>query len=114
VRELSRPYDCDGHRSPISASIGVAIAPSDGGDTDTLLRKADIAMYRAKADGRRTFCLFMPEMDAELQARRLLTLDLDQALKRHEFALFYQPMVDVQSGQVTGFEALLRWHHSER
>ena len=114
VRELSQPYDCDGHRSPISASIGVAIAPSDGGDTDTLLRKADIAMYRAKADGRRTFCLFMPEMDAELQARRLLTLDLDQALKRHEFALFYQPMVDVQSGQVTGFEALLRWHHSER
>jgi EAL domain-containing protein (putative c-di-GMP-specific phosphodiesterase class I) len=81
---------------------------------DTLLRKADIAMYRAKADGRRTFCLFMPEMDAALQARRLLALDLDRALKRHEFALFYQPMVDVRTGQVTGLEALLRWHHPER
>jgi diguanylate cyclase (GGDEF)-like protein len=114
VRELSQPYDCDGHRSPISASIGVAIAPTDGGDTDTLLRKADIAMYRAKADGRRTFCLFMPEMDAALQARRLLALDLDRALKCHEFALFYQPMVDVRTGDVTGFEALLRWHHPER
>jgi diguanylate cyclase (GGDEF)-like protein len=114
LRELSQPYDFDGPLAPISASIGVAVAPADGTDTDQLLRKADIAMYRAKADGRRTFRVFEPEMDASVQARRLLALDLERALKNEEFELFYQPVVNITTEEVTGFEALLRWWHPER
>ena len=114
VRELSQPYDFDGPLAPISASIGIAMAPADGTDTDQLLRKADIAMYRAKADGRRTFRIFEPEMDAAVQARRLLALDLERALKNEEFELFYQPVVNIATEEVTGFEALLRWRHPER
>ena len=98
----------------MSASIGVAMAPGDGSDADELLRKADIAMYRAKADGRRTFRLFEPDMDAALQARRLLALDLERALKMEEFDVFYQPVVNIATEEVTGFEALMRWRHPQR
>ncbi|TMJ28357.1 MAG: EAL domain-containing protein [Alphaproteobacteria bacterium] len=114
VRELSEPYDFDGPLAPMSASIGIAMAPADGSDADELLRKADIAMYRAKADGRRTFRLFEPDMDAALQARRLLALDLERALKMEEFDVFYQPVVNIATEEVTGFEALMRWRHPQR
>jgi diguanylate cyclase (GGDEF)-like protein len=114
VRALSEPYDFDNYSASISASIGIAMAPADGTHTDQLLRKADIAMYRAKADGRRTFRHFSPDMDAALQVRRLLALDLERAMKMQEFELFYQPVINIRSEEVIGFEALLRWRHPER
>ncbi|HWL03970.1 MAG TPA: EAL domain-containing protein [Xanthobacteraceae bacterium] len=114
VEEVSKPYDLDGHQVVIGVSIGIATAPSDGNTPDILLKNADMALYRAKADGRRTFCFFEPEMDARLQARRLLELDLRRALAAGEFELFYQPLVNVNSNAITGFEALLRWRHPQR
>jgi predicted signal transduction protein with EAL and GGDEF domain len=88
--------------------------PADGSDPDTLLRNADIALYRAKADGRGVFRFFEPAMDAHLQQRRVLELDLHRALDAREFVLFYQPLVDVASGRISGFEALMRWNHPTR
>ena len=114
MRSLSEPYDCEGRPASISASIGIAIAPGDGRDADELLRKADIAMYRAKTEGRRTFRLFEPEMDAALKARRQLALDLETAAANGGLDLFYQPVVNIRTGEVTGFEALMRWQHAER
>jgi predicted signal transduction protein with EAL and GGDEF domain len=95
-------------------SIGIALAPNDGLDPDQLLRNADMALYRAKADGRGLYRFFEPEMDARMQARRRLEIDLRKAIANSEFELFYQPLVDMQTEHVTGFEALIRWHHPER
>jgi diguanylate cyclase (GGDEF)-like protein len=114
VRVLSQPYVIDSHPASISASIGIAVAPTDGMDTDELLRKADIAMYRAKAEGRQTARHFSPEMDEALQARRVLAVNLERALRLEEFDLFYQPIVNITTEEVIGFEALLRWWHPER
>jgi len=111
---LSSPYEIGGQEIVIGASIGIAIAPSDGNAADALLRNADIAMYRAKADGRGQFHFFEPEMDRCIQARRTLELELRKALSNGEFELYYQPVVNLRSGDVSGFEALLRWHHPER
>ena len=98
----------------VSTSVGVAIAPHDGNTTDQLLRNADMALYRAKADGRGNYHFFQPEMDAQMQERRTLELHLRKALLAEEFELYYQPLVDAKNGMVTGFEALLRWNHPER
>ena len=98
----------------IGTSIGIAFAPEDGTDNDQILKNADLALYRAKVDGRGVYRLFQPEMDAQMQARRLLELDLRKALQAGQFELFYQPLVDMRAGAVTGFEALLRWRHPER
>jgi diguanylate cyclase (GGDEF)-like protein/PAS domain S-box-containing protein len=114
IEELGKPYQVDGHRIVAGTSIGIALAPNDGQDADTLLRSADLALYRAKAEGRRVFRLFEPEMDAKMQARRLLELDLRQALDLGEFELFYQPIVTTATRSVYGFEALLRWRHPSR
>jgi predicted signal transduction protein with EAL and GGDEF domain len=103
-----------GHQIVIGTSIGIAFAPQDGVDGDELLKKADLALYRAKVDGRGICRLFHAEMDAEMQARRLLELDLRKALRARQFELFYQPVVDLHAGAVAGFEALLRWRHPER
>ena len=83
-------------------------------DPDQLLKNADMALYRAKGDGRGTYRFFEPEMDALMQARRALELDLRKALINAEFALYYQPLVNLEKGQICGFEALLRWNHPER
>ncbi len=80
----------------------------------SLLKCADLALYRAKSDGRGVYRLFQAEMDAQMQARRLLELDLRQALHAGQFELFYQPVVDLRAGMATGLEALLRWRHPER
>jgi diguanylate cyclase (GGDEF)-like protein len=111
---LSSPYEIEQQEIMIGVSIGIAIAPSDGNAADALLRNADIAMYRAKADGRGQFHFFEPEMDRCIQARRTLELELRKALSNGEFELYYQPVVNLRSGDVSGFEALLRWHHPER
>ena len=114
IAVLTEPYDIDGHQIVIGASIGIAVAPGDGKDFDRLLKHADMALYRAKEDGRGVFRFFEPEMDARMQARRALELDLRKALALGEFELFYQPVVAVETNAVTGFEALLRWWHPER
>jgi diguanylate cyclase (GGDEF)-like protein len=114
IEALSVPYDVVGHRITIGASIGVSLAPGDGLARDKLLKSADIALYRAKADGRGTWRFFEAEMDARLQARRMLELDLRDALENNEFELYYQPSYDLERDRIGGFEALLRWRHPTR
>ncbi|HEY2616033.1 MAG TPA: EAL domain-containing protein [Acetobacteraceae bacterium] len=114
IELFDEPFDVAGHRIVIGTSIGVAFAPQDGADADQLLKSADLALYRAKLDGRGVYRLFRAEMDAQMQERRLLELDLRQALSAGQFELFYQPQVNLRIGEVTGFESLLRWHHPER
>jgi predicted signal transduction protein with EAL and GGDEF domain len=98
----------------IGTSIGIAIVPDDGDDADLLMKNADMALYRSKADGRGRYRMFEPEMDALMQARRTLDLDLRNALVGHEFRLFYQPLINIATRTVCGFEALLRWMHPTR
>ncbi len=114
VEAMAAPFDLQGHQVVIGASVGVAAAPSDGEDADELLKKADMALYRAKADGRGAFHFFERAMDEQLQARRALELDLRRALTAGEFELFYQPLYNLGDERVTGCEALLRWRHPER
>ena len=114
IESISEPFDILGHQVVIGTSIGIAIAPTDGNEPDQLLRNADMALYRAKSEGRGTYHFFQPEMDAQMQARRALELDLRKALAAGEFELYYQPIIDLATGKVAGFEALLRWNHPER
>jgi diguanylate cyclase (GGDEF)-like protein len=111
---LSAPYEIGGHHVVVGVSIGIALVPADGSDPDTLLKNADIALYRAKADGRSIFRFFEPAMDEHLQQRRNLELDLHRALDAGEFELYYQPLVNVASRLICGFEALMRWNHPKR
>ncbi len=114
VEAVAAPFQIDGHQISVGTSIGVALAPGDGLHPDALLRAADMALYRAKADGRGTWHFFEPEMDARMQMRRTLELDLRRALVAGEFEVHYQPLVAIATRQVTGLEALVRWHHPER
>jgi diguanylate cyclase (GGDEF)-like protein len=111
---LSKPYEVGGHHVIIGVSLGIAMANADGSDADSLLKNADIALYRAKADGRGVYRFFAAEMDARLQERRKLELELHRALANNEFELFYQPQVALATNRICGFEALLRWNHPER
>jgi diguanylate cyclase (GGDEF)-like protein len=111
IADLSRPFEIAGHQVVVGASVGIALAPSDGIDADQLMKSADMALYRAKSDGRGVLRYFESEMDAKMQVRRGLELDLRKALVEQEFELFYQPIVDLEANQVSGFEALLRWNH---
>jgi diguanylate cyclase (GGDEF)-like protein len=113
VDRLSERYKIDNHLVEIGASVGIAMT-SPGVGADTLLKNADMALYRAKADGRGTFCFFRDEMAQTVEARRILELDLRKALANEEFELFYQPLVNLESGRVTTCEALLRWNHPVR
>jgi diguanylate cyclase (GGDEF)-like protein len=114
VDEISRPYEVDGHSVVIGASVGIAIAPEHGGDADTLLKNADMALYRAKADGRGRFRFFETEMDLRLKERRALELDLRDAVAHGHLELHYQPLIGVKSGRIAACEALLRWDHPTR
>jgi diguanylate cyclase (GGDEF)-like protein len=114
MKAISEPYDIDGHQLVLSCSIGIACAPDHGNNPDLLLSNADLALYRAKAEGRCTFRFFELEMNAHAQARRLLECELRKALHHGEFALHYQPLFNLTSGRITGFEALLRWKHCQR
>ena len=111
---LRIPAHCKGQEVPIEASIGIAIAPDDGLSLEDLFKNADLAMYAAKSDGRRTYRFFVPELDARLKTRRQLELDLRQALARGQLEIHYQPLVDLATDTVAGCEALLRWYHPER
>jgi diguanylate cyclase (GGDEF)-like protein/PAS domain S-box-containing protein len=114
IAEIAKPFELDGHQVMIDASVGISIAPSDGSDPDKLLKSADMALYRAKNHGRDSYRFFEPDMDARMQLRRQLELDLRRALTLGEFEVYYQPLVTLKTGNITGFEALLRWHHPER
>jgi diguanylate cyclase (GGDEF)-like protein len=111
---IGRTYVAQGHMLNIGASVGIALVAEDGLSADSLLRNADLALYRAKADGRGTFRFFKPEMDERMQARRSLEIDLRKALALKEFELVYQPQTRIEGDTVVGFEALLRWRHPER
>jgi diguanylate cyclase (GGDEF)-like protein len=114
IREISEPYVVQGHQVVIGASVGIAVAPNDGNNPDQLLKNADMALYRAKDDGRGIYRFFEPDMDAKMQARRALELDLRKALALGEFELFYQPLINLEMNAVSGFEALIRWRNPER
>jgi diguanylate cyclase (GGDEF)-like protein/PAS domain S-box-containing protein len=111
---IRTPYDCLGHQVTTDASIGIALAPKDGTDLDQILKNADLAMYAAKAAGRRTFRFFEAEMDAQVRARRILETDLRQAINDDGFEVYYQPCLSLQDNKITGCEALLRWRHPQR
>jgi diguanylate cyclase (GGDEF)-like protein len=114
VDHLSERYKIDNHLVEIGASVGIAMTSPAGISADTLLKNADMALYRAKADGRGTYCFFRDEMAHTVEARRILELDLRKALAHDEFELFYQPLVNLKSGRIATCEALLRWNHPVR
>ena len=110
IRDALRPpFDLKGHEMAVTASIGIAVYPGDAGDPDALLRYADTAMYRAKRAGRDTYRFFTPQMNVEVSARLELETALRRAVDEDQFALHYQPKVDLASGRIAGLEALLRW-----
>jgi diguanylate cyclase (GGDEF)-like protein/PAS domain S-box-containing protein len=116
---MREPYECLGHQLSTDASIGVALAPQDGADLDELLKNADLAMYGAKADGRRTYRFFERDMDTRIQMRRMLEQDLRQLTADGRYAeggfeIHYQPLVSLGDNEVSGCEALLRWRHPLR
>jgi diguanylate cyclase (GGDEF)-like protein len=114
IEAVAQPFEVLGHQVNIGTSIGIAMAPSDGREPDQLLRNADMALYRAKAEGRGSYHFFQAEMDSQMQERRRLELDLRKALAADQFELHYQPLIDIASREVSGFEALVRWRHPER
>jgi diguanylate cyclase (GGDEF)-like protein len=114
ARTLKEPFEIDGHRMDIGASIGIAMAPNDGVDVDQLLKKADMALYAAKNGGGGNHRFFAMDMEAAVQERRALELDLREALGSGQFDLNYQPLVDLRTGRVTTCEALMRWTHPVR
>ena len=111
---IRQPFECMGHLITTDASIGIALAPGDGVDLDQLLKNADLALYGAKGDGRRTYRFFEAGMDARARARRSLELELRQAISDGSLETYYQPVVNIEDGKISSCEALLRWRHPER
>jgi diguanylate cyclase (GGDEF)-like protein len=114
LEAVSEAFTLDGQPYHVGLSIGISMAPVDGDDSETLLRNADIALYRAKDGGRGTFRFFEPAMDATLRERQTLEKELRLAVARQEFELHYQPLINAETGDVTGFEALARWRNPQR
>ena len=114
VSALAHPFDLDGHQTYITASLGIALYPSDGEDAEVLLRNADTAMFRAKEQGRNAYQFYLPQMNERAAKRLQMETQLRVALERGEFLLHYQPKANLASGEISGFEALLRWQHPER
>jgi diguanylate cyclase (GGDEF)-like protein/PAS domain S-box-containing protein len=112
--EVAVAHRVDGHVLQVTTSIGISVFPEDGDNADTLLKNADTAMYHAKNHGRDNYQFFNSDMNARAIERQSLEANLRNALQRKEFALHYQPKVDLRSGAITGCEALLRWHHAQR
>ena len=114
IEVVGEPYKIDDTVVTVGTTVGIAVAPGDGEDADHLLRNADMALYRAKADGKGTYRFFEPQMDARAQARRRLEIDLRTAIAEEHLEVHYQPLVDFATDKITGLEALLRWPHPER
>lgn len=114
IELLSRPYFIQGRPITISASIGIAVANDPDTDADTLLKQADLALYQSKAQGRGVYCVFTTDMDDQLRDRIALEADLRRAIAEQQFELAYQPIYELKSRQLSGFEALLRWRHPQR
>ena len=114
LEAIGEPYLLDGHSVIIGASIGIAMAPGDGDESEKLLKNADMALSRAKNDSRGTFSFFEAGMDARAQGRRKIELDLRAAIQNDGLRPYYQPLIDLATGRITGFEALVRWPHPER
>ena len=106
---ISSPFRVDGHELQIGCSIGLAVAPDNGADSETLMKNADFALYRAKSEGRRTWRFFDPKMAEDLASRRTLEDGLRHALQNDHFELLYQPQIELSSGTTLGYEAMLRW-----
>jgi diguanylate cyclase (GGDEF)-like protein len=114
IERIARPFHFDGQLVQIGMSAGITMAPADGNTPAILLKNADLALYRAKSEGRGVARLYDPEMDERVQGRRILQSALRRAVARNEFVLHYQPVIDLASGRITGAEALVRWMHPER
>jgi diguanylate cyclase (GGDEF)-like protein len=114
IKTIGQPFEIDGHRAIVGVSIGISLSPRDGTATEALRRSADIALYLSKTRGRGTYRFFEFAMDAHIHELRLVELDLREALTAENFELHYQPILDLQSGSVSGFEALIRWNHPVR
>jgi len=114
ISEICEPVTIDNNKVNVGASIGIASAPRDGVTVHDLFRHADLALYRAKSDGRGIVRFFMPEMEDVLRDRRALEDDLHQAAGKNQLEVYYQPIIDLKTGQIAGAEALLRWNHPTR
>jgi diguanylate cyclase (GGDEF)-like protein len=114
IDAVARPLRIEGNELAPSTSVGIAIAPFDGGDSGTLLKNADLALYRAKEAGRGTFAFFEESLNERAQVRRQLETDLRLALEHSEFELVYQPLFDLENNSIGSFEALIRWNHPTR
>ena len=115
IDTLSEPFDLDGREVVVGCSIGIVVGQGvDRPDPEQLLGNADLALYRAKSDGRSTYCFFEDEMNARLQARKALESDLRRALAERQFRVFFQPQVELKNSRIVGVEALARWQHPER
>jgi predicted signal transduction protein with EAL and GGDEF domain len=111
---IKEPYDLGGMQAVVDVSIGISRVPDDARGSDELMKQADVALYRAKADGRGVYRFFEPEMVSRIEAQRKLEADLRRGLVNGQFELFYQPVVNIDDNRVVGLEGLLRWHHPER
>jgi diguanylate cyclase (GGDEF)-like protein len=114
LKAVTEPYELDGRKLILETSIGIALAPQDGTNADGLIKNADLALYKAKAEGRNRYCFFEAGMEAKARERRELEDDMRKAIERNEFELHYQTIVDLEAQQYCGAEALLRWRHPER
>ena len=114
VELMNAPFDIDGHQAVVGASVGIAIGPGDGSTPEALLRNADLALYRAKGDGRGTFRFFESAMDLQMQTRRIMEQEMRRALPADEFELYYQPVINLATNDISGFEALIRWNHPDK
>jgi diguanylate cyclase (GGDEF)-like protein len=114
VEEISRPARVDGHRIDTAASMGVALLPDDGPDIDALMQGADLALYHAKVGGKNQVCFFDTSMTRELVRKKEIEAELRAAIQRDELSIFFQPIVDLETGRIRTFEALVRWFHPEK
>ena len=114
IGTVGAPYQLDGHQVMVGTSVGIALAPVDGREPDQLIKNADLALYRCKADGGSVYRFFEADMDARMRERSALELDLRKAVVNGEFTLNYQPVINIKTGKITTCEALIRWHHAER